>query len=395
LFFTSLLSARSKTSILLLGFTAGLLLGLTFATGYYMAWFFVFFLVFAIPPYLVLSWDTIRDYFRDTPARKRAKMSLAGAAIGFGLGALVVAWIYLPALSALKSLTKTNYMANAATFRDIINVSDGNLMWGWLLRASHVIPIHRLQMTELHLAVTPLLVIVVAAGNIILFRRRHTSMYCRTAAALCSAIFFGYAMLYLCTITIRGTTSIFFFVQDFVPGAVAIRFGFRSQVLSAGFMSLAFAAAAEAYIRLGNDRSVGWRWLKVPARDIAVLVVAAILALEQVDLHSLARLNRIREETMLADTPPPPVECRVFAIYNDSSRMLQAIHTDAMRISQRFEIPTVNGYSGGNPPGWDFGNVWESTYLDKVRRWVRDKKVAGPLCLYDATVKRWRRIDPT
>lgn len=394
LFLTSLLSARSKTSVLLLAFTAGLLLGLTFATGYYMAWFFVFFLIFAIPLYAFLNWHMIRDRFRDEPARKQAKMSLAGSVIGFGLGALVVAWIYLPALGALKSLTRMTYLAQGATFRDIINVSDGNLMWGWLLRASHIIPLQRLQMTEIQLAVTPLLVIAVTTGTIVIFRRRHSSMYCRAAAPLCVAILFGYAMLYLFTITIHGT-SLFFVIQKFVPGAIAIRVGFRSQVLSAGFMSLAFAVVAEAYLRLADDRTVGWHWLKVPARESAVLVVAAILALEQVDLHSLARLDRVQEEATLANTPPPPAECRVFAVYNDGSRMLQAIHTDAMRMSQRFDIPTVNGYSGGSPPRWDFGNVWEPSYLDKVRRWVRDNKVAGPLCLYDATVKRWRRIDQT
>src|SRR5205085_2527275 len=178
--------------------------------------------------------------------------------------------------------------------------------------------------------------------------------------------------------------SLFLVLQKFVPGAIAIRVGFRSQVLSAMFITLAFAVAAEAYLRRAERRD--------PARasagraSLAILLLGGVLALEQVDLKSLSFADRDKEAAIVASAPPPPVSCRAFAIYNDGSRMLQAIHIDAMRLAQRFGIPTVNGYSGGNPIGWNLSNIWEAEYLDRVRRWARDKGIAGPLCLYDATV---------
>ena len=390
LLLASLLAARSMRAAASLAFCGGIVLGLTFATGYYMAWFFVFFLTFALPLFLVLIWAEFIEFVRASLAR--AIIALLAAAAGFGMSAIVVAWIYLPAVSTLRSLTRVNFVANAATFRDIINVSDGNLVWGWLLKSSGIIPLNRLQLTEIHLAVTPLLIMTVIVGTIFLLRTRHPSNYEKTVVAICGSILFGYMMVYLLTITVLGK-SLFFLVQDFVPGAVAIRVGFRSQVLSALFMTLAFAIAAEAYLRRDDAKLPRWYHLSRAARTLAVLGVAVLIALEQVDLRSVARLDRVQENAMLASVPPPPTECRAFAIYNDGSRMLQAIHIDAMRISEKFGLPTVNGYSGGNPPGWDLGNVWDPSYQDKVRKWARDKGVAGPLCLYDATIKSWRPID--
>jgi hypothetical protein len=245
LLLASLLTARSKSAAAGHAFCGGIVLGLTFATGYYMAWFFIFFVMFALPVFLVLNWAALIAFVRATCTR--AKIALAGATAGFGLSAIAVAWIYLSAVGALLSLTRVTFLTNAATFRDIINVSDGNLFWGWLLRSSGVIPFNRLRYTENHLAVTPLLVIVVTAGTIFLLRTRHPSNYEKTAAAICGSILFGYVMVYLFTITVLGK-SLFFLVQDFVPGGVAIRSGFRSQVLSSLLVTLAFAIAAEAYL---------------------------------------------------------------------------------------------------------------------------------------------------
>jgi len=64
-----------------------------------------------------------------------------------------------------------------------------------------------------------------------------------------------------------------------------------------------------------------------------------------------------------------------------------------MRISQRFGLPTVNGYSGGVPVGWDLGVIWAPDYLDRVKRWLRDKSFAGTLCYYVEPTKTWSIID--
>jgi hypothetical protein len=388
---SALLRERPPARTAVFAFAAGLLYGLVFTTGFYMPWFFTFFLLFALPVFAFCYRATLADYAR--AHRRRLIVAAVGGSVGFGIGAALLLSIYGPAIATLRGMSASQYLVNAATFRDIINVSGGNLLWGALLRTTQIIPLNRLGLTEIHLAVTPLLVLATIAGTLLLVRDRNRSAYARIAAALCVAILFGYFAVYLCTISFRGTTSLFLALQKFVPGAIAIRVGFRSQVLSAMFITLAFAVAAEAYLRLA-ERRAPVRASADRVRSLAILLLGGVLALEQVDLMSLSFADREKEAAIVASAPQPPASCRAFAIYNDGSRMLQAIHIDAMRLAQRFGIPTVNGYSGGNPIGWDLSNVWEPDYPDRVRRWARDKGVAGPLCLYDATVKTWRDLGP-
>jgi hypothetical protein len=377
---------RAKT--IALSFAAGLMFGLCFATGYYMSWLFCFFLLFAFPVFAFLQRTALTHFVAHHRARLVA--SSTAAAVGFGCGAAVLLWIYLPTISTLRELSAHQFLATAATFRDILNVSDGNLIWGALLRDWHIIPIQRLEQTELGLAVTPLLVLATLVGTVRMLRDREDLPYDRMAIALCVSVLFGYLMVYAFTISFRGTTSLFLLVQKVIPGAIAIRTGFRSQVISAMFVTLAFAVAAETYLRSSErapTATIFGRW-----RSLGVLGLGVVLALEQVDIKSFTLLDRVRETAMVADAPPPPANCRVMAVYNDGSRWLPAIHIDAMRLSQRLGIPTVNGYSGGGPPGWNIGNVWEPDYIEKVRTWMRKQHEAGPLCLYDATVKSWRDL---
>jgi hypothetical protein len=384
---SALLRERSPPKTAAFALAAGLLYGLVFTTGFYMPFFFSLFLLLALPFFAFRHWATIVEYWR--AHRVRLTVAAIAAAIGFAIGAAVLLWIYGPTIAALRGMSANQYLVTAATFRDIINVSDGNLLWGALLRATHIIPLNRLQMTEVQLAVTPLLVLGTVVGTVLLLRDRSPSAYGQMAAALCVAVLFGYLMLYVLTISFRGTTSLFLFLQKIVPGAIAIRAGFRSQVVSALFITLAFAVAAEAYLRREQRQEHA---PAVGARSLAVLLVGAVLALEQVDLRSLSSADREREVAIVASAPPPPASCRAFAITNDGSRMLQAIHIDAMRLSQRFGIPTLNGYSGGNPPGWNLSNVWEPDYIDNVKSWAREKGLTGPLCLYDASIRTWRDL---
>ncbi len=64
-----------------------------------------------------------------------------------------------------------------------------------------------------------------------------------------------------------------------------------------------------------------------------------------------------------------------------------------MRIGQKFNLPTVNGYSGGVPTGWNLGNVWDPAYLERIKHWSRDKGLVGTLCYYVEPTKTWSFID--
>jgi hypothetical protein len=258
------------------------------------------------------------------------------------------------------------------------------------LRWSHLVPLHRLQLTEAHLAVTPLLLLSTGAGVYLSARARRQSGYDCLAFAIGATLLFGLAVLYILTISFRGEWSLFLLVQKMIPGAVGIRVGFRSQVISGMFLCVALAVAAEAFLRR-RARNLSPR--SVSIGSTIVLAFGLLLLTEQVNLRSLAQFDYIKENALLASVPPPPDQCRAFAYYNDGSRGLAAIHVDAMRIAQKYGIPTVNGYSGGAPVGWNLSNVWEPDYLARVKDWVRKNGFIGPLCYYSEPTKTWSFVD--
>ena len=136
LMFGSLFASRPTFASVTLAFAGGLLLGLTFLTGFYMTWFFVFFLMFALPVFVGLQWRSVVAFVHTN--LKSVLVGFAAAATGLALGAIAVALVYLPVMSALQGLTRQGFLRSQSTFRDIINVSDSNLIWGRLLRRSGV-----------------------------------------------------------------------------------------------------------------------------------------------------------------------------------------------------------------------------------------------------------------
>ena len=61
---SALLVARSSAAIAAYAFAAGLVFGLTFVSGYYMAWFVSFFLMFAMPVFVYLNWAALVAFVR-------------------------------------------------------------------------------------------------------------------------------------------------------------------------------------------------------------------------------------------------------------------------------------------------------------------------------------------
>ena len=86
--FGSLFASRSIFASVMLAFTGGLLLGLTFLTGFYMTWFFVFFLMFALPVFVGLQWRSVVAFVHTN--LKSVLVGFGAAATGLALGAIAV-----------------------------------------------------------------------------------------------------------------------------------------------------------------------------------------------------------------------------------------------------------------------------------------------------------------
>ena len=84
LMFGSLFASRSIFASVTLAFAGGLLLGLTFLTGFYMTWFFVFFLMFALPVFVGLQWRSVVAFVHTN--LKSVLVAFAAAATGLASG---------------------------------------------------------------------------------------------------------------------------------------------------------------------------------------------------------------------------------------------------------------------------------------------------------------------
>ncbi len=90
--------------------------------------------------------------------------------------------------------------------------------------------------------------------------------------------------------------------------------------------------------------------------------------------------------------PSPPSACRQFFI--DPAAMKQRPsyvgNLDAVVVAQRFELPTLNGYSGGAPKGVHFVEFDDPSYLANVADWAYAHNLLSGLCILDLHNKSWR-----
>lgn len=114
----------------------------------------------------------------------------------------------------------------------------------------------------------------------------------------------------------------------------------------------------------------------------ATALIVAGLLVEQVQLEAPLTLDRTTQRVMLTAVGPPPAECPAFFVVSARARSYplraeaQSIDTawgdtgrnghallrsyrhnvDAMLLASYYGIPTINGISSFNPPGWKLRN---------------------------------------
>jgi hypothetical protein len=107
---------------------------------------------------------------------------------------------------------------------------------------------------------------------------------------------------------------------------------------------------------------------------------------EQVNLSHPARLSRNFEREHLALSAPPR-ECRTFYAVKTQADGAE-MQIDAMMVAMGHNLPTINGYSGFAPPGWD---LYDRTadYEIRARRWATKRGIEKGLCRLDLDRGSW------
>jgi hypothetical protein len=379
---------RPLRAYLLAAFAAALY-GLIFSTGYYMAWFFGLALLIFAPIAGAIAWPQVRAWWRKGPSRVLGLGLAAGLSIGAALSLFGV--IYAPVLATGAGHTFRKYLLYAPHPIDIVNVGMENLVWSGLIRSLHLIRDEQLGYGEVSIALTPIVQILLLASVILVFRPRFwpdsdagtiSRAFVIAGASVC-------ALFYLVTIQTHGH-SWFHLLYALVPGAKAIRVGYRAMVVANLFAATAIALAFDRVIRLSL------RETRPFVRHLCLAPVTALLAfvvVEQVNLATVARLSRGSEREHFSALGKAPRECRTFYVASEPNRTIRTI-LDAMMIAIDQHIPTIEGHSGLDPPGYDVDD--EGTQYEQQQqllRWAARRGIADGLCRVDVGNGTWTVVE--
>jgi hypothetical protein len=369
---------RASVRSCFLGAAAGSLYGLCFSTGYYISWFFGIALMVFAPIFIWQGWPAVRNWWQVNP---RSVLVLASTfAASFIVALIPFVLIYLPAMRNIGPRSFAEYLFYAPQFIDAINVGPSNIFWGRLVR--HLVPDRPAASGELSIAITPLVWVLVGAATLIAAAQRplptDSSAVMRRAAVLgCAAVCAG---LFLVTIKV-GSLSLFRIFYALVPGAAAIRAGCRAMIVANLFAVIAIALGCAGARPLLSRRRFGF-----PASlGLALLVLAVV---EQINFAPTAQLSRAFDIARLQHVQAAPSSCRSFYVSDERKRQLYEVQIDAMLVALERERPTINGYSGLFPPGWDLFDTKDAAYERHVAAWIDSRKLEG-VCRVDVEAGTW------
>jgi hypothetical protein len=378
------LHQRPVRAYLLGAFAAGLY-GVLFSTAYYIAWFFGLGLLICTPIAGYMAWPQLRTWWRKHPPRVFGLMLVA--AIGFIAALSVFVIIYTPVLATGAKRSFAEYLNDAPHLVDIVNVGTNNIIWSGLIRSLHLINDDRLADPELSIALTPVVQVLLLASAILAFRPRFwpASDLGRISRAFVIAGVSVWALFYLVTIK-TNDVSLFQLLYAIVPGANAIRAGYRGMVVANLFAAIAIGLTLDRLIQLSLSKP---RTLMRSRRLFALTALVSLAAIEQVNFKQASEISRKFEQRHLSAVGRPPLDCRTFYVAAEQD----SVQEDAMRIAQAQNLPTINGDSGLIPPGWGLAEPYKKGYEGKATYWAVRRGIAEGLCRIDVGSGTWTVVD--
>lgn len=371
-------SAPVRTTVLLS--LAGAAWSLILYSEFYTGWFFTLFAAIACLIIVVVHRSLARSglelLVRSWPSFAIALLVAALAMVPFAL-------TYGPAIAAHQGRPFDEVIRYSLTFSDLVNISRANLVWGRLLER---LDPRSLAWGQSYGLPPGLVLTFMAACGWLLARelrrgRERDDPRFALLSSAAAAVLVAWALM--CR-TDHGT--LWHAVWHRVPGASAIRVTARFQyLLSLVVVAASVAALSAAWEAAGPRRRGAGGWVRV-----LLAAAGAFLAIEEVNLARNHGIDRRQELALLATVPGPPPGCESFCLREPPEPAKHGIaqQIDAMLIAERLGVPTVNGYSGFNPPGWNMANTASADYYDQVGRWAALHHLRH-LCAVLLAERRW------
>jgi hypothetical protein len=363
---------RAKRHGAVFGAAAGLLYAALFLTGFQTAWFFgCLLLLLALLHPAVCGLAATRALAAEMLTGRRPL--IVGAACGFAAGIVPFLLLYVPVFLAGHSRDFAEVASNMPEWRDLANVTAENAVWGGFLHRLGIADPSNRPAWEVELAFTPAVVVTFVAGVVVLAARsrRHPDGADRVFVMLGAAV----VVLWLLQMDYLGVRP-WRTVWAVVPGAKAVRYTFRSQLVANLLVALVVAR-----VLAGMARLRGW-----------TMLVCAFLLIEQVNLVWPPIMSRRAAFAWIDAVAPPPAGCRVFYVAPNAGppgRQGPQHQDDATLFAEIRGIPTINGYSSWFPDGWALDDPASPGYAAAVRDWAERNRIGPGLCGLDPRAGRW------
>jgi hypothetical protein len=414
----------------ILASVAGALYGLVFLTAFQASWFFAFYLLLIALLYpTVFGWQATLTLLREVVAKR---VIILSATVGFAAGIVPFLLLYVPVFLSGHSRGFAEVAGNMPQWRDLLNVTTENGIWGALFERLGLAGRPDRPVWEVELAFTPVVLAVFAAGLVLITTRllplpargervgvrgrlyesepSNPATEVQTHGAAPSPGSWSLSsgrpkaghvgdptsprtlgevstdrlilLMGLAVVALWLLQMDYFGVRPWqaiwavVPGAKAIRYTFRSQLVANLFVSL---IVAQSLASLARHR-------------IAVMVLTAVLIAEQVNLVWPATMSRKAALAWIDAAPAPPAGCRAFYVVPGAGppeRSGPQRQDDAMLFAQIRGIPTLNGYSSWFPDGWALDEPSSPGYPAAVRAWAERNHITGEVCGLEPRTGRW------
>jgi hypothetical protein len=406
---------RARGGAILAG-VGGAFYALMFLTAFQASWFFAFYLLLMALLYpAVFGQQATLALLREIDARRNI---ILAAAAGFAAGIVPFLVLYVPVFLSGRSRSFAEVAGNMPLWRDLLNVTPENAVWGALFKGLGIAGLPARPVWEVELAFTPVVLTVFAAGLVLIAARLRASRSEELPPLEKGRVGEGIAgrgrsacgdsadplphpppeegggsaraagsdrLLLLMGLTVVAVWLLqmdYFGVRPWqavwavVPGAKAIRYTFRSQLVANLFVSLIVARTLASFAR----------------HRIAVIALTAVLIAEQINLMWPATMSRKAALAWIDAVPAPPAGCRAFYVVPGAGppeRSGPQHQDDAMLFAQIRGIPTLNGYSSWFPDGWALDEPASPGYAAAVHAWAEKNHIAGEVCGLEPRTGRW------
>ncbi len=235
------------------------------------------------------------------------------------------------------------------------------------------------------LGVTQLLLAIATGMAALVWLRRSRPLDTRWTVALCLAPAIFLVLLFLLPL---GKFTLWTALYLVVPGGKFIRAPVRFYTFLTLPLLVVGSVGLTALIAKVREK-------KGDAGDFLGAVVLGLLLLvtaEQYKPGIPLVFPKSPDHAWLHRVQKPPAECRSFALKPVADPKTWERHLDAMIVAQRFNLPTLNGYSGTEPIGWRLHDPGSANYAAAIRDWAESNGLTG-VCLLDDDAGTWSSLN--